>query len=54
VVEDVCWNNHDGNVFASVSDDKRLLIWDIRDKSPANSIEAHVAEIMSVDYSPFD
>lgn len=37
-----------------MSDDKRLMIWDIRDKQPANSIEAHVAEIMSVDYSPFD
>lgn len=32
VVEDVCWNNHDGNIFASVSDDKKLLIWDTREK----------------------
>lgn len=54
VVEDVCWNKHDGNQFASVSDDKKLKIWDMRNKSPANSIEAHVAEILSVDYSPFD
>lgn len=30
------------------------MIWDIRDKSPSSNIEAHVAEIMSVDYSPFD
>jgi len=54
VVEDVCWNKHDGNQFASVSDDKKLKIWDMRNKNPANSIEAHVAEILSVDYSPFD
>lgn len=54
VVEDVCWNYHDQNEFASVSDDKKLKIWDLRQKTPAMSIEAHVAEIMSVDYSKFD
>lgn len=54
MVEDVCWNKHDGNQFASVSDDKKLKIWDVRNKNPTNSIEAHVAEILSVDYSPFD
>jgi WD40 repeat protein len=30
VVEDVCWNHHDLNEFASVSDDKKLKIWDAR------------------------
>ena len=50
----MCWNHFDGNQFASVSDDKRLLLWDIRDKQPANNIEAHMQEIMCVDYSPFD
>lgn len=54
VVEDVCWNYYDGNAFATVSDDKRLLLWDLREKVPISSIEAHMAEIMSVDYSPFD
>jgi len=54
VVEDVCWNHHEENEFASVSDDKKLKIWDIRQHNAAQSIDAHVAEIMSVDYSPFD
>ena len=54
VVEDVCWNHFDGNVFASVSDDKRLLLWDYRQSQPTENIEAHINEIMSVDYSPFD
>ncbi len=55
IVEDVCWNCHDASVFASVSDDKRLLLWDIRSgAAPTNSIEAHFAEVMSVDFSPFD
>lgn len=42
------------NQFASVSDDRRLLLWDMRDKAPTSNIEAHMAEIMCVDYSPFD
>ena len=50
----MCWNQHDQNEFASVSDDKKLKIWDIRSKGETQSIEAHVSEIMSVDYSPFD
>ena len=37
-----------------MSDDKRLLIWDFRNKDPVENIEAHINEIMSVDYSPFD
>jgi histone-binding protein RBBP4 len=54
VVEDVCWNHHDENEFASVSDDKKLKIWDMRQSSAAKTIDAHINEIMSVDYSPFD
>ena len=53
-MEDVAWNHHNGDLFASVSDDKRLILWDLRDKAPTQNIEAHVSEIMSVDYSPFD
>lgn len=31
------------------------MIWDSRESlSPVASIEAHIAEVMSVDYSPFD
>lgn len=54
VVEDVCWNHHDENEFASVSDDKKLKIWDLRQRGATKTIDAHVAAIMSVDYSPFD
>ena len=50
----MCWNNFDLNEFASVSDDKKLKIWDKRSQVAGQSIEGHVAEIMSVDYSPFD
>jgi WD40 repeat protein len=54
VVEDVAWNHHDEFQFASVSDDRRLLLWDMRQKRPHASIEAHMQEIMCVDCSPFD
>lgn len=54
MVEDVTWNHFDPNSFASVSDDKRLFLWDLREREPAQKIEAHTAEIMSVDCSPFD
>jgi histone-binding protein RBBP4 len=53
-VEDVCWNHFNENTFASVSDDRRLLLWDMRQKEPTNNIEAHMQEIMCVDASPFD
>jgi histone-binding protein RBBP4 len=54
VVEDVCWNHFNEFSFASVSDDRRLLLWDMRQKEPTNNIEAHMQEIMCVDASPFD
>jgi len=37
-----------------VSDDKKLKIWDMRERKAVKGIDAHVAAIMSVDYSPFD
>jgi histone-binding protein RBBP4 len=54
VVEDDCWNHHNENLFATVSDDRRLNMWDLRYKQPTSNIEAHMAEIMCVDASPFD
>lgn len=42
------------NEFVSVSDDKKLKIWDVRSPSATQSVEAHIAEILSVDTSPFD
>ena len=50
----MCWNYKDGNIFASVGDDKRLMLWDFRQKDPIDNIEAHTNDIMSIDYSPFE
>ncbi|KAF8336363.1 histone acetyltransferase type B subunit 2 [Cantharellus anzutake] len=55
VVGDVSWNSANENIFASVGDDKRLLIWDTRnssDSEPSQDIMAHEKEILAVAFSP--
>lgn len=54
VVEDVCWNRVDENMFGSVSDDQTLKIWDIREDEVQFTVAAHTAEILSLDFSPFN
>jgi histone-binding protein RBBP4 len=57
VVEDVAWHPQDPNVFGSVGDDKKLILWDIR-KSAADAItlqvEAHEAEVNCLAFNPFN
>lgn len=57
VVEDVAWHLHHENLFGSVGDDKRLMIWDTRscqaDKA-SHSVEAHVAEINCLAFNPYN
>ncbi|KAA8492986.1 Histone-binding protein RBBP4 [Porphyridium purpureum] len=57
VIEDVAFHQMNGSVFASVGDDRKLAIWDVRDSSsrskPVNSVDAHSREINCVAFSPF-
>ncbi len=55
-VNDVCWNRQQPEVFASVGEDKRILLWDTRkeSKKPTHQVEAHFGEILSVDFNPFN
>eukprot|EP00727_Mastigamoeba_balamuthi_P007143 m51a1_g3049 putative probable histone-binding protein caf1-like (437) ;mRNA; r:947200-949077 len=54
VVEDVAWGWKSDNVFASVSDDHKLAIWDLNKlTAPALSVTAHNSEVNSVSFSPF-
>jgi histone-binding protein RBBP4 len=54
-VEDVCWSCFNEELFASVGDDKRVVLWDRRREGPAlRAEEAHSQEVMCVDASPFD
>lgn len=53
VVGDVDWHSTHENVFASVGDDKMLMIWDTRSPlDPKLKVQAHDAEILSVAFSP--
>ncbi|KAI8984557.1 WD40-repeat-containing domain protein [Mycotypha africana] len=52
-VNDVSWNSVHDSIFASVADDKQLMIWDIRDPAkPRQTVKAHQDEIQSVAYHP--
>ncbi|KAF9011159.1 histone acetyltransferase type B subunit 2 [Cyathus striatus] len=53
VVGDVDWHSTQENVFASVGDDKMLMIWDTRAPTePKIKLQAHEAEILAVAFSP--
>lgn len=55
VVGDVAWHNLHESIFASVGDDRLVLVWDTRDKNTnaKNRIDdAHSAEINSIIFSP--
>ncbi|KAI8979827.1 WD40-repeat-containing domain protein [Mycotypha africana] len=53
-VEDVAWHTKFENIFASVGDDTRLMIWDVRNNStkPTHNIQAHEAEVNCVAFAP--
>lgn len=56
VVEDVAWHNHHSCVFGSVGDDRKMMIWDTREKDrkkPLHRIEAHKGEINCISFNPF-
>ena len=42
------------NVFASCGDDRKMMIWDLRQQIPVYNIEAHVQEVNTIDFNPFN
>jgi histone-binding protein RBBP4 len=54
IVEDVCWSRHQPTLFASVGDDRKLILADIRQDKVINNIEAHSQEVNSVDFNHFN
>lgn len=57
VVEDVDWSKHHGHVYASVGDDRQMLIWDARDNTnqPSKRVQnAHNEDVNCVQFNPFN
>ncbi|KAJ2836361.1 Histone acetyltransferase type B subunit 2 [Coemansia sp. 'formosensis'] len=53
IVEDVAWHHMHADIFASVGDDRRLLIWDTRKpEKPAQDVVAHESEVNCVAFNP--
>ena len=54
IIEDVAWSWHNENQLISVSDDRQILLWDIRNTAaPASAVkDAHAAEINCVAFNP--
>ncbi|KAI8096544.1 WD40-repeat-containing domain protein [Halteromyces radiatus] len=52
-VEDVAWHMGQDTLFASVGDDKKLMIWDTRSNkdTPVHHIHAHDAEVNCVEFN---
>lgn len=54
VVEDVAWHVHVPKVFGSVGDDRKLMLWDTRERTkPYESIDAHTAEIHCIAFNTY-
>ncbi|CAN6205191.1 unnamed protein product [Urochloa humidicola] len=54
LVEDVAWHLKDENIFGSVGDDCKLMVWDLRTNKPGQSIPAHQKEVNSLSFNPFN
>lgn len=54
IVEHVAWHNKNENLFGSVGDDGRLIIWDMRSDKPQHSVVAHDKEVNYLSFSPFN
>lgn len=56
VVEDVAWHLLHDSIFGSVSDDRKLMLWDTRSSTvnrPTQMIEAHTAEVNCLSFNPY-
>eukprot|EP00887_Chlorella_sp_A99_P007667 scaffold20.g7667.t1 len=57
VVEDVAWHPRHGDLFGSVGDDRKLILWDLRKPAAAavdKEVEAHGAEVNCLAFNPFN
>jgi len=55
-VNDVAWHHFKPEFFGSVSEDREICLWDIREKTtgPIFHLIGHQSEIFSLDFNPFN
>lgn len=56
VVEDVAWHALHENLFGSVADDQKLMIWDTRSNNPnkpSHIVDAHTAEVNCLSFNSY-
>jgi len=56
-VEDICWSPGSANLLASVGDDHKMLLWDLRSSAPCVIVDdahGHGVDIHCVDWSPLE
>jgi len=54
VVEDVGWNRVEANIFGSCGDDKKMILYDLRQEKYTHFVEAHTMEVNSIDFNYFN
>ena len=54
VIGEVSWSAHQPDLLASVGDDKKLILWDVRQNEPVHVLDAHDQEVNSVDFNKKD
>jgi histone-binding protein RBBP4 len=53
LVEDVAWHLKDDNLFGSVGDNCKLIIWDLHTNKPEQSVVAQQKEVRMLDLSVY-
>jgi histone-binding protein RBBP4 len=54
LVGDVAFSNLDENIFGSAGDDKKMMIYDIREEHPIFSVDAHSLALNCLDFNFFN
>jgi WD40 repeat protein len=54
VVEDVSWHKHSESLFATCGDDRKLILYDLKQDRPIHIVEAHSQEVNSVEFNYFN
>jgi len=53
IVEDVAWHVSNRKIFGSVSDDKKLMLWDLNSGKYTHRVDAHSAEVNCISFNPW-